>query len=189
MRRRVAVYDACVLFPAPLRSLLMYVALEGLVRARWTDTIHEEWMRGVVETYPDIVRAKVERVRALMNAAIPDAIVTGFESLIESLELPDPDDRHVLAAAIFAEAEVIVTFNLKDFPKTTIAPLGIRAVHPDEFLLERLELAPKAFCTAVRRQRESLRNPPLTAEELLSVFEKQGLAKTVAKLRTTIDKL
>lgn len=92
----VAVYDACVLYPAPLRSLLLYLALTGLFRARWTDAIYVEWMRSVVRDCPDITHAMVERVRDLMNTAVPDALVAGYEGLIPTLSLPDPDDRHVL---------------------------------------------------------------------------------------------
>lgn len=111
-----ALYDACVLYPAPLRSLLMYLAMTDLLRARWTDAIHEEWMRNVQNDYPDITRQKAERIRDLMNAHAHDCLVTGYEDLIEALVLPDPNDRHVLAAAIRAGADVIVTSNLADFP-------------------------------------------------------------------------
>lgn len=90
----------------------MYVATAGLAKSRWTNAIHEEWMRNVVADFPDIVRAKVERVRDLMNSSLPSGLVADYEHLIDSLTLPDPDDRHVLAAAIRADAELIVTCNL-----------------------------------------------------------------------------
>lgn len=106
------IYDACVLHPAPPRSLLMHLALTDLFRARWTDAIHEEWMRGVVRDYPDVPRAKAARVRDLMNAHVRHCLVTGYEELIPALALPDPDDRHVVAAAVRAGATVIVTANL-----------------------------------------------------------------------------
>lgn len=179
----IAVYDACVLYPAPLRSLLMYVAVEGLVQARWTGAIHEEWMRNVTRDYPDITRAKAERVRDLMNTAIPDGMVAGYENLIDSLTLPDADDRHVLAAAIHAGAQAIVTFNLKDFPADALAGHGIAAIHPDEFVAALFDAAPGSVCAAVKRQRDGLRNPPKTAAELLATFESQGLVQTVARLR------
>jgi hypothetical protein len=189
MQPMVVVYDACVLYPAPLRSLLMYVAVEGLAQARWTDAIHEEWMRNVTRDYPDITRANVERVRDLMNAAIPDGIVTGYEDLIESLSLPDADDRHVLAAAIHANAEVIVTFNLRDYPASILAGYNLDAQHPDEFLLSLFDDDPGPVCTAVKRQREGLRNPPKTAEELLATLERQGLVQTVKRLRQFVELL
>ena len=99
-----AVYDACVLYPAPLRSFLMYLAVTDLYHARWTNDIHEEWMRNVVKDHADIPREQVERIRDLMNVHVRDCLVSGYESLIGGLSLPDPDDRHVLAAAILCGA-------------------------------------------------------------------------------------
>lgn len=189
MQSTIAVYDACVLYPAPLRSLLMYVAVEGLVQARWTDAIHEEWIRNVTQDYPDITRAKAERVRDLMNSAIPEGMVTDYEDLIDSVTLPDTDDRHVLAAAIHANAEVIVTFNLKHFPASALASRGIEAMHPDEFLVFLFDAAPGLVCAAVKRQRDGLRNPPMTAEQLLATLDRQGLVQTVARLRQFVELL
>ena len=96
----IAFYDASVLYPLELRSLLMHLALTGLFRARWSDAVHEEWICALLRNRPDLSRAKLERTRALMDAHTIDALVTGYEDLIEGLLLPDPDDRHVLAAAI-----------------------------------------------------------------------------------------
>ena len=189
MSHFTAIYDACVLYPAPLRSLLMYLAMTDLFGARWTEAIHEEWMRNVQKDYPDITREKAERVRDLMNAHVRDCLVTGYEDLIPALTLPDPDDRHVLAAAIRSGAAVIVTANLADFPAEALKQYGIAAQHPDEFINHLLDLAPGTVCAAVKRQRESLRNPPMSAEELLATFERQGLAQTVARLREFIDLL
>jgi predicted nucleic acid-binding protein len=110
-----AVYDSCVLYPAPLRDLLMHLAVVEVVRARWTDEIHQEWIRSVLEDRPDITRTQLERTRALMNAHAEDSLVKGYENVIPALALPDPDDRHVLAAAIHSQADVIVTYNLRDF--------------------------------------------------------------------------
>jgi hypothetical protein len=178
-----AVYDACVLYPAPLRSLLMYLALTGLFRAKWTDAIHEEWMRNVQADYPDITREKAERIRDLMNAHVAGCLVTGYEELVPALTLPDPDDRHVLAAAIRAGADVIVTANLSDFPAEALRKYGIEAQHPDEFIGRLLDLAPHVVCAAAKRQRESLRKPPMTVDEYLQSLERQGLAQTVARLK------
>jgi hypothetical protein len=177
------VYDACVLYPAPLRSLLMYLAMTGLYRARWTDDIHEEWMRNVQRDYPDVTRQQAERIRDLMNAHVADCLVTGYESLIPSLALPDPDDRHVLAAAICCEADVILTFNLKDFPEDALKPHGIEAQHPDDFLAQHIGLAPDIVCAAAKRQRQSLKNPPMSVEVYLASLERQKLAQTVLRLR------
>jgi PIN domain len=178
-----AIYDACVLYPAPLRSLLMYLALTDLFHARWTTDIHDEWMRNVRKDYPDITQAQVENVRDLMNSHVRDCLVTGYEFLIPTLTLPDPNDRHVLAAAIRVGADVIVTANLSDFPASELSKHGIEAQHPDEFIMHLLDLAPQSVCAAAKHQRESLKNPPMTAEQYLASLERQGLAQTVAALR------
>jgi len=183
----VAVYDANILYSAPLRDLFIRLAQAGLVRARWTEAIHDEWMRHVIEKKLHLSAERLARTRQLINDAVRDCLVTGYEDLIDSLTLPDPDDRHVLAAAIHAGAEAIVTYNLTDFPAETLAPLNIEAVHPDGFLVGLLDLAPGAVCTAVKRQRESLRNPPKAAEELLNTLEGLGLTQAVGRLRQFVD--
>jgi len=184
-----AVNDANILYPAPLRDLFIRVAQTGLVLARWTETIHDEWIRNVQKDNPRLSAERLARTRSLMNEAIRDCLVTGYEDLIASLSLPDPDDRHVLAAAIRAGARVIVTYNLADFPAQTLARFDIEAQHPDDFLVGLLDLAPDVVCAAVKRQRESLQNPPKTAEELLATLESQGLTQAVARLRQFIDLL
>ena len=178
-----AVYDANVLYPAPVRDLFIRLAQAGLVRAKWTEMIHDEWLRNVLKNNPQLSAKRLTRTRSLMNEAVRDCLVTGYEDLIDSLKLPDPNDRHVLAAAIRASAEIIVTFNLGDFPADLLARFEIEAQHPDGFLIDLLELAPGTVCTAVKRQREGLRNPPKTAEELLAALESQGLTRAVARLR------
>ena len=183
MSHVTVVYDACVLYPAPLRSFLMYLAVTDLYHARWTNDIHEEWMRNVVKDHPDIPREQVERIRDLMNVHVRDCLVSGYEPLIGSLTLPDQDDRHVLAAAILCGADTIVTFNLKDFPEDALKPYGIEARHPDEFLTYQLNLAPNVVCAAAKRQRGSLKYPPLNVEEYLASLERQGLPQTVSSLR------
>jgi len=185
----VAVCDACVLYPAPLRSLLIQLSRAGLFKARWTNTIHEEWMRSIVREYPDINRRKAERVRELMNAAIPDSLVTGYEDLIDSLSLPDLNDRHVHAAAIRERSTLIITFNLRDFPAAELSRFNVMALGPDEFLAALLDQDPTSFCSAARGQREELRNPPKSVDEVLATFHKQGLVETVARLRPFSDLL
>lgn len=179
----VVVYDACVLYPAPLRDLLLRLAAKGLVRARWTDQILDECFRNILMNRPDLNEASLQRTRALMNRAIPDVLVTGFEGLIAGLDLPDADDRHVLAAAIRAGAQVIVTANLDDFPAEKLTPYAIEAQHPDEFVLHQLDLAAGLVCTAVAEQAASLKNPPRTLADILDALRDNGLVRTVARLR------
>lgn len=113
--------DANVLYPAALRDLLMRLALQGVMRARWSNRVHEEWMQAVLRDHPHLTCRQLERTRDLMNRHAADSLVTGFEHRIAQLTLPDPDDRHVLAAAIHCHAEVILTRNLRDFPASALA--------------------------------------------------------------------
>jgi predicted nucleic acid-binding protein len=182
MANFTVVYDANVLYPAPLRDLLMRLALTDMFRARWTDDIHDEWIRNVLEARPDLTREQLERTRELMNANVRDCVVEGYQSLIPGLELPDPDDRHVLAAAILANASVIVTFNLRDFPAAQVEQYGIEAQHPDEFITYLIDLNQAKVCAAAEEQRRSLRQPPKTVEEYLETLLRQGLPQTATLL-------
>jgi predicted nucleic acid-binding protein len=183
VNRLTVVYDACVLYPAPLRSFLMYLALTDVFHAKWTEEIHQEWMRNVLKDHPDITRKQVERIRELMNAHVRDCLVTGYESLIPSLALPDQNDRHVLAAAVHCKANRIITFNLRHFPAKALAEHGVQAQHPDAFISHLLDLAPEMVFRAAKGQRQSLKHPPLTADEYLNALGRQSLAATVAALR------
>ncbi|MGP9633060.1 PIN domain-containing protein [Halomonas sp. AOP43-A1-21] len=178
------VYDACVLYPAPLRSLLIHLAMTDLYRARWSRQIHDEWMRSLLAQRNDLTWEKLERVRDLMDSHTRDAVVEGFEPLIDGLTLPDPDDRHVLACAVHSNAEAIITFNLKDFPSDTLAQYDIRAIHPDEFLIDMLALSPGSVVQAVQQHRRSLKKPPFTADEYLDLLLNQRLPETVSELRS-----
>jgi len=177
------VLDACVLYPAPLRDLLMELAAGGLFRARWSDEIHGEWMRSVLADRPDLVAAQLERTRDLMNGAVPDALVTKYEPLIAGLQLPDPNDRHVLAAAIRSASDGIVTFNLKDFPKDYLASFGIEVLHPDAFICHQFGLNNASVLIAAQRCRARLKRPPKSAEEYLDALERQGVPQLVSELR------
>ena len=136
----------------------MHLALTGLFRARWSADIHEEWISALLRNRPDLTRAKLERTRMLMDEHATDALVTDYQHLIPGLQLPDPNDRHVLAAAIRARADVIVTINLRDFPAETLAAFGIEAQHPDEFVLHLLDLSPGVVVGAAQDHRLSLKN-------------------------------
>lgn len=179
-----AVYDACVLYPAPLRDFLMWLGLSGRFRARWSEQIHEEWKRNLLKNRPDLTREQLDRTSALMGQAIPDSLVVGYEALIPGLGLPDPDDRHVLAAAIRCNASVIVTFNQKDFPDDILAPFGIEAQHPDEFVENLFDLDQAGVVAAAQRQRGLLKNPPMDVDIYLEMLLRQGLVQTVKALST-----
>ena len=173
-----AVYDACVLYPAPLRDFLMWLALSGRFRAKWSLEIHNEWKRNLLKNRPDLTAEQLDRTSELMDQALPDACVTGYEVLIEGLTLPDIDDRHVLAAAIRCNASVIVTFNQKDFPGEVLGPFGIEAQHPDEFVDNLFNLDPAAVVAAAQRQRKQLKMPPMNVSSYLDLLLRQGLVQS-----------
>ncbi len=160
----------------------MWLALSGRFRARWSMEIHNEWKRNLLKNRPDLTATQLERTSELMDLAIPDACVTGYEMLIEGLSLPDNDDRHVLAAAIRCNASVIVTFNQKDFPSAALAPLGIEAQHPDEFVVNLFGLDPAAVISAAERQRKQLKTPPMDVSTYLDLLSRQKLVQSVKAL-------
>ena len=181
-----AFFDANVLYPSGLRNFLMHLAVTGIFRAHWSAQVHEEWIGNLLKNRPDLTRAKLERTRHLMDNALPNALVTGYEQLIDSIELPDRNDRHVLAAAIRCGASVIVTVNLRDFPKQALAEFSIEAQHPDDFVLAALETFPELVVEAARNHRASLKNPPKTPDEYLAELDAQGLEKSAIALREFI---
>lgn len=177
------IYDANVLYPAPLRDILMELCRIGLFRARWSEEIHQEWIRNVHQDN-QIPLEKLNKVKELMNKASEGSLVVDHLDLVECLSLPDPDDRHVLAAAIKCNADAIVTFNLKDFPNDVLTQYEIEAIHPDDFITDLFDLcAPKVLQT-MRKHRARLKNPPLTPDDYIQYFAKQGLTNTVRILES-----
>lgn len=178
-----AVYDANVLHPASLRDLLIRLGQTGLFRSRWTEQILEEMVESILRRRPDLDASRLARTRQLMCEAVADCLVTGHEPLIDALQLPDPDDRHVLAAAIRCSAQVIVTANLDDFPADILEQFNIEAQSPDSFLLHLIDLAPGRVATVVQQQASALNNPPQTVDELLGRLSANGLPRSVAAIR------
>jgi hypothetical protein len=179
----VAVYDACVLYPFHLRNVLVQCAFDGLVGARWTDDIHAEWMRNLAANSPGMSLERLERTRDLMKAALPDADVTGYQDLIPGLSLPDPDDRHVFAAAIAGKASLIVTWNLKHFPTADLRSYGVAAVSPDKFLVGLHSAYRNELIASVKRARLNLRKTLPSVEEFIDALEAQGLTVFSSILR------
>lgn len=180
--RYTVVYDACVLYPAPLRDLLIELAACSLFRAKWSEEIHAEWMTAVAKSRSDIAREKLERTKTLMNEAVLDCIVEGHLGLVESLKLPDPDDRHVLASAIQCGADAIVTFNLKDFPAPICDLYNLEVLHPDDFIRYQFDFDNAAVILAATRCRGRLQKPTHAAREYLDTLAQQRLPATVAAL-------
>ncbi len=178
-----ALLDTNVLYPAGLRDLLLRLADRHLLAPLRSADIHAEWMRNLLADRPDIDAAELDRTRAVMDEHFPDAVVTGYEAIAAGLDLPDPDDRHVLAAAIRGGADVIVTRNLRDFPVDRLAPDALAAQHPDAFIAGLFESDPGAVLDAVRGHRAALRHLPRSARDHLAALERQGLSGTVSLLR------
>ena len=186
MASLTVIYDACVLYPSALRDFLIQLAMTDLFKARWTNLIHDEWIRNLLKNRPDLTRDRLQKTRQLMNSTVRDCLVEGYENLIESVKLPDKNDRHVLAAAFHSDADIIVTFNLKDFPIKVLREYKIRALHPDDFVLSLFDIDSAAICKAAQQHRKRLKNPKKSAEEYLLTLSAQGVVKTVQHLNATI---
>lgn len=178
----IVVYDACVLYPAPVRDLLVQLAGTGLFRAKWTEQIHQEWIESLLRNRPDLKREQLERTKNLINQTALDCVVSGYEFLVGSLELPDPNDRHVLAAAIRCGAQVIVTFDVKDFPKEILEKFDIDPQDPDVFCRYLIDLSPGLFLASIKKIRARLKSPPKEPVQYLADLEARGLLQTVSWL-------
>ena len=184
MSQFTVVYDANVFYPAPLRDLLLRLAATRLFRARWTAQIREEWVRNLVANRPDLAPERIQRTADLIDSNIHDCLVEEYEHLIPCIGgMPDKDDRHVLAAAMKCGAELIVTFNLKDFPNSALAKYGVEAIHPDDFCLSLIEQSAVACVELFHQQLAALRKPPISLDELTRRFERMGLPLTASRLR------
>lgn len=177
------VYDACVLYPAPLRDLLIRIAASGIVRARWSVTILDEMTNSILRDRSDLTVGQLARTVQLMGEALPDASVEQFEPLIPSVHLPDKNDRHVVAAAIRCGAQAIVTFNLKDFPDHDLARWDLEAKHPDEFLLDSIDFAPGIVVSCLTEQSVALKSPRVSVSDILEHLRKLGLIQSASALQ------
>ena len=140
-----AVFDACVLYPAPLRDFLLHLAEDEWIDSYWSEEIREEWIRSLLRNRPDLKRENLERTCREMDFHFPDSLVQGYKLIIPKFTLPDPDDRHVLAATIQAKAKYIVTFNLTDFPESVLLPYQVEAISPDNLIWSIIKSNAKEF--------------------------------------------
>lgn len=174
----VAVYDACVLYPAHLRDLLIRAGVAGLVQPKWTEQILDETFRSILASRPDLNASALERTRALMNVSVRDVLVDDYERWIPDLELPDPDDRHVLAAVIASDAQFIVTFNLAHFPQTVLERFHLEAQHPDQFITNLIDTNPDDMRQVIESMLSALQHPRPTVEQLLGWLRNTGLGES-----------
>ncbi|GAA1447999.1 MULTISPECIES: PIN domain-containing protein [Nocardiopsis] len=175
-----AFVDTCVLYPAYLCDTLLRLAVAGAYRPLWSADVLEELGRNLV--LRGIAPERVDRRIDQMNRAFPDAMVRGYETLVAGME-NDPKDRHVLAAAVRANAEAVVTFNLRDFPEPALKPYDLVALHPDEFLLDQLDLHPGLTLDVLEAQAASYRREPTTVPGVLALLERAGAPRFAAEAR------
>jgi PIN domain len=176
-------FDACVLYSSRVRDLLLSLAETDLFRARWTEAINDEWVRNLKADRPELRADKIDRTRQSMNENIIDCLIFGYESLIPYLTDINQKDRHVVAAAILGRVDVIVTYDLGDFPKNVLGRYRIDVQHPDQFVLQLIDSYPGIVCNAIRTLRTGLKKPPMDPQEYLSSLEKAKLPESAALLR------
>lgn len=185
----IVVYDACVLYPFSLRNVLMQVAADRLVRAHWTDEIHDEWIRNLLRSKAPVTKDRLERTRDLMQQALPDASVSGYEHHIESILMPDANDRHVVAAAIEVGAEGIVTVD-RHFNGVDMMHYNLRKITPDKLLTQLFEQDHALLFESIARARANLSNSRLEAREFVNQLHGTGtLGDFCDVLNQNLDRL
>ncbi|GAA1959694.1 PIN domain-containing protein [Kitasatospora viridis] len=178
----IVLYDSNVLYPNTVRDLLIRLAQHRIVQAKWTEQILDEVEAALRrnDIGDDEKRAELRR---RMNAAVRDCLVTNYEPLIEGLKLPDPDDRHVLAAAIKAGAQVIVTDNSKDFPSECLVEWGIEQKTADDFVMDLIDMDGRVVYGCVMEIVSSRRRKPVTFDDVLDQLERSQLIGSASMLR------
>ncbi|MEK6350103.1 MAG: PIN domain-containing protein [Burkholderia sp.] len=186
--RYTALLDACVLFPIAVADSLMSLATAGLFAAKWTQCIEQEWITNLEALRPDLA-GRLEVRRDGMRGVVLDWEVpeSAWTPLVENMSLPDPDDKHVLAAAIAGHADCIVTANLKDFPAEIVGPYGIEIIHPDRFIINQWDLDYIATMSAFKGMRRRWRNPKASPEDFAQALERNGLPATAQRIREAAE--
>ncbi|HVA05108.1 MAG TPA: PIN domain-containing protein [Acidimicrobiales bacterium] len=177
------VLDACVLVPVTAADTLLRLAEREMYRPVWSERIITEAKRTVERLHPELSERQIDHRFRCMSEAFEDASVSGWESLEDSIVLPDENDRHVVACALVAGADAIVTNNLRGFPDETLAPLNIEVIAMDDFLLDLFDLVPEEFAAVIREQAIDAMHPPLSTPEVLDNLAAAGAPETAAELR------
>ena len=189
MQNPVVFIDANVLYAAALRDLLIELAVAKDLTVRWSEAVHQEWTAALAKSRPDLKPERIQRTLALLAAALPDASVADYDDLVPALQLPDPDDRHVLAAAIKGQCQVILTFNLADFPAEALAPHNLVAMHPDTFLSALSATNPAPLISAAARVRARLTRPPMSPADYLLALRQGSLPATAQAIAPFQDQI
>lgn len=177
MARFSALLDACVLVPIALADTLLRLAEADLYRPLWSQRILDEMVDAIETIHPDMADGRARSRARIMQAAFDDACVTGWESVVTGVVLPDPDDRHVVAAAMLGRADLLVTANVRDFPPEVLEPLGLEVQHPDDFLLNQLDLEPDLTIATLHQQAAATKRPTVTTAALLEKLGRCGVPK------------
>lgn len=178
------VLDTNVIYPLWTRDLLLWFAFYELYTPKWSNNIFKEWIN--VMKRKGVTEEKAIKRSDVMNKAFPDALVLNYEPLIETLNLPDSDDRHVLAAAIKTNANLIITNNLKDFPQDYLASFGLKAKCPDDFFTDIIDINPELSLQAFRKLVLNKKNPPYDEYDVLDIFRNNGLKDTADYIHSLI---
>ncbi|SJM71544.1 PIN domain-containing protein [Gulosibacter sp. 10] len=188
MTATVVLADTSVLFSRVLCDYAMYAGLEGIIRLRWSDSILDELERTLAERHKT-TSAQARRLRGLMNSALPDALVTPTASDAEQvahLALPDEADRHVLAAALAADANLLCTTNLRDFPLAATKAIGVEAASPDELLHAPATAFPAEMIDIHRTVVAQM--PHTTDENTLTALRRAGAPRTASTLLAMLSR-
>lgn len=184
-----AVLDACVLYPAPVRDVLLSVAAEGCFKPFWSHMIHNEWQRNLLINRKDLSQEQLNKTANLMDRCFQSANVNDFHHLIDDLTLPDSSDRHVLALAIRVDARFIITNNLKDFPKANLRRYSIKSISADDFLCDIFRQSEELVLEGLRAQRKRLKSPPKSQSEFIETLKNNGLSEFSKNLKEKIKSI
>jgi predicted nucleic acid-binding protein len=183
----VAVLDANVLYPAPIRDLLLHMAFLSIYQPKWSDKIQEEWTCSLLAKRSDLKKSSLKNTCKWMDTVFPDARTLKDKELKTPINLPDKNDIHIVETAINSHANYIITFNLKDFPKDELEKYDVETIHPDDFVCQMLDELPDVILKAFHNQVLLLKKPAKTADEVLTAIQRCGLPKTENKLRRLVQ--
>jgi len=175
--------------PHSCGGALLWFADERLFQPHWSSDILVEWRRSIQRRFPETTDDQLDRQQEIMTESFPDAEITGYQAFIGGLDLPDCDDRHVLAAAIVGRCAGVVTSNTKHFPPHVTEALGIEIIHPDDFIVNIIDLNQSRALAACKRHRAAMARSLPSTEEFLERYERAGLIQAHQRLTRHADLL